>query len=112
MRFIGRQRELALLNETLDKDIASFVVIKGRRRIGKSRLVEEFAKPFKLYSFSGIVPNEKTTPQSQRDEFASQLAHQGLPQVTAQDWNDLFWMLAEKTRKGRVVILLDEISWM
>lgn len=112
MRFIGREKELAILNNALKKNIASFIVIRGRRRIGKSRLVEEFAKPYKFYSFSGIVPNEKTTAQSQRDEFSSQLSNQGFPHVQAQDWNDLFWMLAEKTATGRVVILLDEISWM
>ncbi len=112
MRFLGRERELAALNRVLKKDIASFVVIRGRRRIGKSRLVEEFAAPFKLYSFAGIAPNEKTTAQSQRDEFSSQLASQGFPQVRAQDWNNLFWLLAEKVKRGRVIILLDEISWM
>ncbi len=112
MSFFGREKELDTLKRVLKKNIASFVVIRGRRRIGKSTLVEEFAKPFKFYSFAGIVPNEKTTAQSERDEFSSQLANQGFPNIQAQDWNDLFWMLAEKTAKGRVVILLDEISWM
>lgn len=112
MRFIGREKELATLTSITKKDVASFIVIRGRRRIGKSRLVEEFARPYKFYSFSGIMPTSKTTAQSQRDEFASQLAKQGFPKVQAEDWNDLFWMLADKTQKGRVVILLDEISWM
>ena len=112
MRFIGRDKELEILNRVLKKDIASFIVIRGRRRVGKSRLVEEFAKSFKFYSLAGVVPNEKTTAQSQRDEFSSQLAHQGFPNIQAQDWNNLFWMLAEKTQRGRIVILLDEISWM
>lgn len=42
--FIGRQRELKQLKTLLDRNIASLVVVKGRRRIGKSRLIEEFAK--------------------------------------------------------------------
>ncbi len=44
--FIGRKAELALLNDLFAKKTSSLVVIKGRRRIGKSRLVEEFAKKF------------------------------------------------------------------
>lgn len=44
--------------------------------------------------------------------FASQLAKQNFPHVKAQDWNNLFWLLAEKTQTGQVIILLDEISWM
>lgn len=111
-KFIGRKQELELLKSFLKKKTASLIVIRGRRRIGKSRLVEEFAKPYKFYSFSGVPPTEKTTAQSQRDEFASQLNKQGFPKIKADDWNDLFWILADKVKKGRVVILLDEISWM
>ncbi len=43
-KFIGREEELKLLGHLLSKKSASLVVIKGRRRIGKSRLIEEFAK--------------------------------------------------------------------
>ncbi len=110
--FIGRTEELATLRRFFTKKTASLLVVRGRRRIGKSRLIEEFAKPYHFYSFSGTPPTEKTTAQSQRDEFASQLGKQGLPKIIAQDWNDLFWMLAEKAKEGRVVILFDEISWM
>ena len=44
MAFVGRNRELALLKRFINKRIASLLVIRGRRRIGKSRLIEEFAK--------------------------------------------------------------------
>lgn len=110
--FIGREYELSLLNQHLDKKIASLLVIRGRRRIGKSRLVEEFARPYKFYTFSGVVPTTKTTAQSQRDEFASQMSKQGFPKVKADDWNDLFWLLADQVKNGKTIVLLDEISWM
>ncbi len=111
-KFIGRKQELETLRRFLKKKSASLIVVKGRRRIGKSRLIEEFAKPYDFYFFSGIPPTAKTTAQSQRDEFASQLSKQGLPKVKADDWNDLFLMLADKVKNGRAIILLDEISWM
>lgn len=112
MDFIGRKDELSLLNRFINKKSASLLVVRGRRRIGKSRLIEEFAKPYKLYSFAGIAPNEKTTAQSQRDDFSNQLSQQGFPSLHALDWNDLFWLLADKLKNRRVIILLDEISWM
>lgn len=112
MEFIGRKKELELLQHQMRHKNAAFVVVRGRRRIGKSRLIEEFAKGSTFYSLSGIVPTDKTTAQLQRDEFAGQLAKHGCPWVKAQDWSDLFWMLAERTKRGRVIILLDEISWM
>ncbi len=111
--FIGRKRELAALSKLLEKGIANLVVVQGRRRIGKSRLIEEFAKDHTFYQFSGVPPTKKTTHESQLKDFASQLSKQtGLPEINARDWNDLFVSLYEKTKSGRVIILFDEISWM
>lgn len=116
-RFIGRQSELKQLNDLFNRRIASFVVIKGRRRIGKSRLIEEFAKSSKVkttfVAFSGLAPSEAITPQLQRDEFARQLARSfQVPIPYSADWGDLFWHLSHHTKQGRFIILLDEISWM
>ena len=115
-KFIGREEELEILASILKKKTASLVVVKGRRRIGKSRLIEEFARRHSFdafYVLSGVVPTEKTTAQSQRDEFASQLSAQtGLPEVKADNWNKLFLLLFEKIKSDRIILLLDEISWM
>jgi len=51
--FIGRKQELETLRRLLTKNVASLVVIRGRRRIGKSRLIQEFAKDYKFCQFSG-----------------------------------------------------------
>lgn len=111
--FLGRETELHELNKLLKKNSASLIVIQGRRRIGKSRLAEEFAKTHKFLQFSGIPATEKTTQQSQLDEFARQLSIQTtLPEITADDWGKLFLLLSEQTKTGRVIILLDEITWM
>ena len=42
--FIDRERELSLLKERSSSDRAEFVVIYGRRRIGKSELIDQFIK--------------------------------------------------------------------
>lgn len=111
--FIGRKQELEDLRRYLKKNTASLIVVKGRRRIGKSRLIEEFAKTSRFYEFSGLVPTEKTTRQTQMNDFASQLGLAlDIPGIKADDWNTLFLLLAKHTRRGRAVILLDEISWM
>jgi len=113
LKFIGRKEELEDLKRFLRKTTASMIVVRGRRRIGKSRLIEEFAKDMTLYSFSGLAPDEKTSAQSQRDIFAKQLqVRTGLPNVKADDWMDLFILLNEKLKSGRIILLFDEISWM
>lgn len=113
MAFIGRKQELQELNLLLKKNTASLVVVRGRRRIGKSRLIQEFGKNSAFYSFSGVPPTEKTSHMDQLREFGWQLGKAlGQPAFKDDDWNDLFLRLAAHTRKGKVVILLDEISWM
>lgn len=113
MNFLGRSKEIQTLNALWRKNVASLVVISGRRRVGKSRLVEHFAKGGKFYNFSGLYPSPQTTAQSQRDEFGQQLAnHFDLPHIVSPDWTELFNYLAKQTQKQKCVILLDEISWM
>lgn len=113
--FVGRQEELKSLNDLMQKKAASLVVIKGRRRIGKSRLVEEFAKDknSQFLRFSGLPPHDKTTLQSEIITFAKQLSSNlNIPPIEANDWSDLFSHLAKKIHKNKVIILFDEISWM
>ena len=111
--FIGRKKELAQLNLLLQKKTASLIVVKGRRRIGKSRLIQEFGKKFSMLTFSGVPPTEKTTLADQLKEFGWQLGKVlKQPAFNDNDWNDLFLRLANHTRKGRMIILFDEISWM
>lgn len=111
--FFGRKRELQILQRLLTKRTASLVVIKGRRRIGKSRLAEEFGKSLKTYTFVGLPPEKHMTAQHQREEFSRQMREQiGVQGLSSDDWGNLFWHLANHTQKGRILIILDEINWM
>ena len=112
--FIGRQLELKLLSETYESSPSSCLfVIKGRRRIGKSRLVREFAKDKEFLEFSGLAPTEGITDQDQRQVFASQLHSQlgGALQVF-DDWTTAFNSLVKKIQNKKYVVLFDEISWL
>jgi len=111
--FIGRELELKQLNDLLSKKTASLVVVNGRRRIGKSRLIEEFAKNKTFYHFSGLAPKEGITAEHQRREFMTALSLQAnLPEIHADDWSKLFFLLAQKINRGRVIVLFDEITWL
>lgn len=113
--FIGRKHELELLKGLYNKQIASLTVIKGRRRIGKSRLITEFAKSYalqKFWSFAGLAPEYGLTAQVQRDHFARQLSLAlKIPPITFVDWSDAFEYLSLHINTGDI-ILFDEISWM
>lgn len=113
--FIGREKELEGLSELLGQKKAALVVCKGRRRIGKSRLIEEFGKKVEhFYDFQGLSPYEGARLADQLKNFSEQLArHFGLPEIVPpHTWTEAFSLLARYTREHQVVILLDEISWM
>ena len=84
--FIGRRQELADLDATAALPGAKFIVIKGRRRVGKSRLAREFGKHhagMNLYDLTGLPPADPPTAQAERHNFASQLARAfGIPSPT------------------------------
>jgi AAA+ ATPase superfamily predicted ATPase len=111
--FIGRKHELTLLHDLQKKGSASLVVVYGRRRIGKSRLIEEFGKDKKFYTFSGIFSKKETTAQDQLNDFYQQfLMYFKTKKDAFTDWAQAFHELAQQTKTGKIVILLDEITWM
>ena len=57
--FIGRDRELNALNDLYSSDRFEFAVIYGRRRVGKTALINEFIKDKKAVYFMGVESNAK-----------------------------------------------------
>lgn len=113
MAFVGRKKELETLETLKGKKNASLVVINGRRRIGKSRLAEEFGRSFaRVFFFSGLPPTRGMTPKHQREEFVRKMVEYGIPRLSGEDWADFFRDLARHSFKGRYLVVLDEISWM
>jgi AAA+ ATPase superfamily predicted ATPase len=112
--FYGRERELGILKELLDSSVARLVVLRGRRRIGKSRLAEQFGQYFeKHFTFVGLPPEEDVTDETQRRHFANELEKQtDLYNVRFDDWDFLFDSLGKVVSTGRILLVLDEINWM
>lgn len=87
--FIGREYYLERLEALWRKSVASLVVISGRRRIGKSTLVEVFAKSSKcgFIEIEGLAPDKYMTNEKQIENFCASLARTtGSPEVRADSW--------------------------
>jgi uncharacterized protein len=114
--FIGRSNEMADLDTTAQLPGAKFIVIKGRRRVGKSRLAKEFGKrhaKMPTYYITGLPPTETGSAQAEMDNFASQLARAfKIPKPTADNWDNLLWHLADRLKGGNAILILDEINWL
>lgn len=57
--FIGREKELNALDQLYKSDKFEFVVIYGRRRVGKTALINHFIDGKKSIYFMGVESNEK-----------------------------------------------------
>jgi uncharacterized protein len=114
--FIGRGAELATLKDLTRLDSASLVVIKGRRRVGKSRVARELAVRLPEYRsvlLEGMAPSDQIAAADEREDFAQQLSTKlSIPPPRSDDWNTLLWTLADRTREGKWIIILDEINWL
>ncbi|MBF0363309.1 MAG: ATPase [Oligoflexia bacterium] len=116
--FIGRGRELKLLNGLLKKNTATLIAITGRRRIGKSSLLIKFGqqKEFKKYiHLQGLAPRPELSYREQlqhiRKELKVKYKLSKIPEFNS--WLEVFFYLNDKfNAKGRTLLVLDEISWM
>ena len=114
--FIGRERELEDLTGFWGRDQGVLITCRGRRRIGKSTLISEFAsRTAKTFiSIVGLAPRKGMTDARQRRNFCEKIAEYAERDYVAADtWSKAFRQLDELLVDcGRTVVLLDEISWM
>ena len=114
--FVGRKEYIDDLSALWRKSTSSLVACRGRRRIGKSTLIEQFAEKTadRFFSFEGLPPRKGMTNRDQLANFGALLAQQtNRPRLVFESWHDAFFWLNEFIDdKKRTVVLLDEISWM
>lgn len=115
---IGRKNWLKKLEDLSHLKRSRIVVVKGRRRIGKSRLSQEFAKNKSFFSFAGVALADGINAQDQKNNFIFQLSSQlkisqeKEPIKYTNDWSQVLSNLTNYITQEETVILLDEISWI
>ena len=113
--FYGREDDLRALDRLWRKPVASLVTCRGRRRIGKSTLIEEFARRSRarFLEIEGLPPQPNQTNDDQLNHFAEQLREQSdWRGVRLESWYEAMLALSKVVGEERTVVLLDEISWM
>ena len=88
MNFIGRKEELNTLEKEFRRD-GSFVVIYGRRRIGKTTLIKEFIKDKQAFYFLATEEVESQSMKRLAGVVARVTGNSMLQRVTFTDWLDL-----------------------
>ena len=111
---IGRLEEIKRLTDYVNSDKPEFVVVYGRRRVGKTFLVKQFFKEKFTFYFSGA---ENASKQQQLFNFSIALnKYCGTEMPLVDSWQKAFVQLQNYLRKvktrGRKVIFIDELPWL
>ncbi len=111
---IGRQNEYEQLRSCMTSNRSEFVIVCGRRRIGKTFLIDSFFDG--TYDFTYVGSHKAKTPVQLR-KFAKALAERsGKEQQTFADWYDAFDALQDYLDSlpsdRKKVVFIDEMPWI
>lgn len=110
--FIGREKELNELEKLYAADQFQMPVIYGRRRIGKSTLIQEFAKNKKAVLFTAIESSAQRNLELFSQNIYKILAPE-LPALSAfPTFEAAFDFLNEFARKERLIVVIDEYPYL
>ena len=109
MTFYDRVDELAALESAFDAPGHAFVVVYGRRRVGKTALLTEFcAERPHVYYLAAQEAEDR-----QREKFVERLADAFGDRVPRIDgWDDAFDYLGDRLEADRHVIVIDEFPYL
>lgn len=114
-KLIARENECKQLERCLNSDRSEFVVIGGRRRVGKTFLVEQYFD--KKYAFKFVGAHKQPTPVQLRNFAKAISKYSGQKQVSFADWFEAFDALEEYLESlpdtgGKKVVFIDEMPWI
>ncbi len=113
-KIIGRQAECERLEKCLNADQAQLVIVYGRRRVGKTFLINQFFEGRFDFKLTGAYAQPKET---QLRYFAAELSRQsGEAHAAPKDWIEAFELLraylSALPRQEKHVVFFDEMPWM
>lgn len=109
--FIGRENELTTLNKLYNSDKFEFVVIYGRRRVGKTALISEFVKDKDSIFFTGI----ETDAKQNLDNFSRCIMeyNTGIAAGFSVDsFQSALEYVFELSKTKRIILVIDEYPYV
>jgi AAA+ ATPase superfamily predicted ATPase len=112
MKFINREKEIETLENEYRKEGSSFVVIYGRRRTGKTTLIEKFIENKKSIYFLADLQNEKLQIERFKNIVADSLKDDLLRFLQINDWETVFKYIFQKKFEEKLIIVIDEFQYL
>lgn len=111
MEFIGRKTELAELEANYQMS-SGFVVIYGRRRVGKTTLITEFIKNKPALYFLATKEREVANIQNFQQQLAAFTRKDYLRTAPVTDWITLLSLFAEHDPDRKKILIIDEFQYL
>lgn len=113
-QLIGRLAECRELKWAMDSQRSEFIILYGRRRIGKTFLIRKFFNDTYTFHYVGAHRQKKSM---QLQNFRDALIRYSGDKTTSTpaDWHEAFLLLEnllEKSEEKRKIIFFDEMPWM
>ena len=110
--FIGRQRELAVLQELADSGKPELFVLYGRRRVGKTELLQQLCKGRRAAYFLAAQVRDKDNLRAYRKVLEEALGDPLIGSIEFPDWTAALSYAAERAGTERLVLVLDEFPYL
>ena len=109
---IGRRPEIGRLKRYVESNQSEFIVIYGRRRVGKTFLVRELFDQRMTFRMTG---KENVSTKEQLENFGYALNNYSGTSVVPKDWTEAFRMLStyleQEQGEGVKILFFDELPW-
>ncbi len=117
---VGRTKEIGELNALYERNGAELVAVYGRRRVGKTFLINETFKGKFTFKHTALSPDhgEGETLKNQLNAFYASLLRFGVNESVKKpnDWFEAFYLLEKlldsKGENERLLVFLDELPWL
>ncbi len=110
--FLGRERDLGYLNELHDSGRPELFVLYGRRRVGKTELLQQFCGERKAVYFLAAQVRDRDNLRAFRLAASEALGDPLAATVEFPDWVAALGFLAERAGNERLVVVLDEFPYL
>lgn len=110
--FIGREKEQELLRHYLSSDQSEFIAVYGRRRVGKTFLIQQVVGDDLAFYVAGM---NEVSMRVQLANFMEGFRKKGVPIQEVKTWLDAFVALEsylDSLPKGKKILFIDEMPWM
>lgn len=110
MKFIGREKELSALEKQYASEKFEFSVVYGRRRIGKTYLIQKYIQEKPAIYFMGVEAGASNNLEGMSKAVHRFTGNEGM--APFQSYGDLFSYLGKLSDKQRLVFVIDEYPYL